>query len=117
MADPNLFLPICGTLLFVLVLITAILGMRARFSFARRLRKAYNDKEKIDNWLKANKTKQRLLLLVSLTASLGILILGALTLSGILVMSKTLLIVFTILLLAGALSGTIMLIDYERLAK
>lgn len=117
MSDQNLFLPICGPLLFLLVLLTAIFGMRARFRFAKRLRNAYNDKEKIDSWLKTHKNKQRLLLLTSLISTLGILVLGALTLSGILIVSKILLLVFAILFLLGIISGILILIDYEKLAK
>jgi hypothetical protein len=104
MTDQNLFLPICGTFLFLLVLITAVFGMRARLKFANRLRNVYKDKAKIDNWLKTHKTKHRLLLLISLASSLGVLILGALILSGAFLMTKFLLTVLVILFLSGIIS-------------
>jgi uncharacterized membrane protein YbaN (DUF454 family) len=117
MSDQNLFLPICGTFLFLLVLITAIFGMRARLKFAKRLLNVYNDKKTLDNWLKTHKTKHRLLLLISLSSSLGTLILGAFILSGALLMTKLSLTILVVLLLSGIISGTLMLIDYQRLAK
>jgi len=117
MSEQNLFLPICGTFLLLLVLTAAIFGMRARLKFAKRLHNAYKDQERIGVWLKTHKTKQRLLLLICLGSSLGILVLGILTLSGLLLISKTVLTIFAILLLMGIISGTLLLIDYERLVK
>ena len=117
MTDQNLFLPVCGTFLFLLVLITAIFGMRARLKFAKRLLNVPKDKTKFDNWLKINKAKHRLLLLISLTSSLGIIVLGVLVLNGTLFLSKLLLTIFMILFLSGITAGTRMLIDYERLVK
>lgn len=117
MTDQNLFLPICGTFLFLLVLITAIFGMRARLKFAKRLFNVYKDRTKLDNWLKISKPRHRLLLLISLASSLGIIGLGVLVLSGTLFMSKFLLTIFVILFLSGIIAGTLMLIDYQRLVK
>lgn len=117
MNDQNLFLPICGTFLFLLVLITAIFGMRARLRFAKRLLNAYNDQEKLDKWRKTHKTKHRLLLLIALTSSLGTLILGVLILSGTVLITKLILTTLLILFLLGIVSGTLMLIDYQRLVK
>ena len=117
MSDQNLFLPICGTLLFLLILTAAIFGMTARLRFTKRLLSAYRDREKIDAWLKTHGNKQRLLLLISLVSILGILFLGVLILNGIVFMSKILLILFIVLLLLGIISGALILIDLENLAK
>lgn len=117
MADQNLFLPICGPLLFALILVVAIFGMRARLEFARRLRMAYKDKSKINPWIQAHRTKHRVLSLLCLLSILGIFFLGGLILSGVLQVSTLILIVFGSFILLGIVCGTLLLLDLEKLAK
>lgn len=118
MSDQNLFLPLCGIPLLIFISIVAILGMRARFKFANRLRDAYQDKEKMDNWLKThNQNKQRVFLLIALVSILGTLALGLLIASGILSMSIIVLIVFIALIVLCIISGIILLMDLDKLSK
>ncbi len=117
MSNQNLFLPICGTFLILLILLAAIFGMRSRLRFANQLRKVYKDKEKTENWLTTHKKKQRLLLLLALISVVGMLMLGFLIASGLLLPSKILLIAFVILISLSIISGTLMLIDLENLRK
>ncbi len=117
MINQNLFLPVCGSVLFVMILVVIIFGMRSRFRFASRLRSGYRDQQKFENWLRIYRGKQRLLLLIALISNIGIITLGGLIFSGILFPSKISLIVFIFLLLTGTISGIIIFIDLTKLAK
>lgn len=117
MSDQNLFLPICGSLIFLFIILAAIFGMGARLRFAKRLRNAYKDKENIIAWQKAHKSRQRLLLLVSLISVSGLIILGGLILIGILVVSMNSLVIFATLIIVGLISGILLLRDLEKLVK
>ena len=116
MSDQNLFLPVCGPLIFLFVFIVAIIGMRSRLRFAERLFSAYKDKNRIESWHK-NKNKHKLLLLTALVSILGILFLSLLILIGILSVSSILLITYVVLILSCLISGILILADLERLAK
>ena len=116
MSDQNLFLPVCGPLIFLFILVVAIMGMRSRLRFAKRLFNAYKDENRMENWRK-NSNKHKLFLLMALFSILGILSLSLLIFTGILSMSNILLIVFVALILLCLISGIIMLIDLEKLAK
>lgn len=116
MSDQNLFLPVCGPLIFLFILVVAIIGMRSRLRFAKRLFSAYKDENRMENWRK-NSNKHKLFLLMALFSILGILSLSLLIFTGILLMSNILLIVFVALTLLCLISGIIMLIDLEKLAK
>jgi hypothetical protein len=117
MADQNLFFPICVPLLLVLILVVAVLGMRARLRFASRLRHVHRDKVIFNNWLKVHQTRQRFLLAISLISVIGVFALGTLILSGILFLSKIILIVLLFLIILGFIAGTLILIDLKKLAK
>jgi len=116
MSDQNLTLPICGTFIFLLTLVTVILGMQARLRFGKRLLGAYKDKEKINNWLKSYGNKHKLLVTIALVSILGILVIAVLVFSGIMVMSKLFLILLVVFILLAIISGALILIDVEKLA-
>ena len=117
MSDQNLFLPICGPILLLLISLAAILGMRARFRFSNRLRSAYREKEKIENWTRSYRRNQTLLLRIALISILGALVLGLLLLSGKLFPSTLIVIIFGVLLLLAIMSGTLILIELKRLTR
>jgi CBS domain containing-hemolysin-like protein len=117
MSDQNLFLPICGPVILLSMAFIAIWGMRARLRFSSRLRNAYRDSEKIENWLKTHRRNQTLRLWIALISILGILVLGLSVLSGVLFPSKLLIFVVGILIVLLIISGTLILIDLNKLAK
>ena len=116
MSDQNLFLPVCGPLILLFILIVAITGMKSRLRFAKRLFNAYKDENKMENWRK-NSNRHRLFLLIALFSILGILSLGLLIFTGLLPMSNMLLIGFVVLVLLCLISGVVMLIELEKLVK
>jgi hypothetical protein len=116
MSNQNFFLPVCGSLIFLFVLIVAIIGMRSRLRFAKRLFSAYKNKSAIKNWGKY-KNKHQLLLLVALVSILGILFLSLLILTDILNLSNILLLGYVVLILSCMTSGILLLIDLEKLIK
>ena len=116
MSNQNLFLPVCGPLIFLFILVVAIIGMKSRLRFAKRLLSAYKDENRIENWRK-NKNKHKLLLLMALVSILGILFLSLLILTGILSMSNIVLMIYVVLILSCLISGILILADLEKLAK
>jgi hypothetical protein len=117
MADQFLFSLICVTLLLVITLAAAIVGTRTRLRLAKRLLAAYKDEKKINVWVKTYGRRQRLFALVSLILTAGIFVAGALILSGIVIQTKLLIVILVTLLVLLIISGSLMLIDTEKLAK
>jgi uncharacterized membrane protein YbaN (DUF454 family) len=116
MANQNLFLPVCVPLIFLFVLAVAIMGMRSRLRFAKRLFSVHKDENRFENWRK-NKNKHRLLALMVLVSIIGILLLSLLILVGALSMSNILLTIFVVLILSCLISGILILVELEKITK
>ncbi len=118
MTNQNLFLPVCGSLIVLFVIVVAMIGMRSRLRFGNRLLNAYKDKKRVEDWRETQgKNKQKLLLLSALVSIIGILALFLLVLANILQMSNLLLLIFVALIFLCIISGILILIDLEKLAK
>lgn len=117
MIDQYLFPLICGTLLFSLILTVAILGTRARLRLAKRLLNSYKDKNKVNTWVKAHGKRRRLLGLISLISTLGLVVFIVLVLRGVVVVTQPLLVAVAILILFIMVSGALTLFDIEHFVK
>jgi high-affinity Fe2+/Pb2+ permease len=84
MSDQFLTLIVCLPLAVIIIAIAAILGMRSRMKFAKRLFNTYKARRTDQNFEMPNQGFIRALYIFALLSITSILILGILTITGIL---------------------------------
>jgi len=118
MLHDNLFLPICGSATFLGIVAIAIVGMRARMSFARRLSKARRDEGlSMSTLIGQHRQRIRVISAVALVAVLGTVGLVLSILGGLVPASTSILILLITVILIGTAAGVYLLATFERLIR
>ena len=118
MSGANLFLPICGPLFGLFIVVIAVLGTRARLAFAHRISEAMkNDRTAARMRSDVYRRKQRLLLGTALGSLLGSMILMLLLWTHTAALSTPVLVGLGTFVILTITSGSLLLIDIENLTK
>jgi drug/metabolite transporter (DMT)-like permease len=115
MTTYNLTVPVCLFIPLILIICIAILATRSRIKFANHIFAAYKTKH-IEHWLTLEKPrKRRLIMIVALVSSLGIMIVTLLVIIGAISVSATTLIAYLIFIILGIVSGVILQKDMHQI--
>jgi hypothetical protein len=115
MTSQNLFVPVCGTFLLIMILIAAILGMQSRIHYANQLFQAYKKNQAPEDRPAKHFKRQKVLLMIALFCVLGILFLPIMIFMGILTPSSIVLAILIILIVTCIVCGVLLEINSRKL--